>query len=435
MLHGVVVFDATTGALVFQRRFRRHFGLPGAERQPQLADPIGLVLQLYAFNRFCGDLPGEPQLEHFSLGGGISIFFGASKQAASLRLALFAGLEGASTLGPRLAARLVEAFAEGSAVSASQGARLLEQVLCEEVPGWLVQDLVSQLPRDPGWLAVLGSSPPVHAQPHQGKLPATATGTPREGGTTIPQPTPRPPAQPPPQQRSSLARRVVQCVVPATTAPDVAPKEPSAPGNDRPHDGGSGRLSGVGLLSWRTGGSRRPSNQQRPPTEDGAPPTVATPVEERPVYFYRCGESLPPSRGAWEAIETSLTRFGSGLIRSCPAIGATAISGHSTASGTICNDQATGAVDVVDMSLSWPLSPEVAGVVPRRAAVLLRVGSITVAVPMQALLPSEAKFGEADSHTEKSVACEYRRALDYRLCALAAYHEFLAGMPMPSSAS
>jgi len=121
MTDGIIVFDADAGALLFQRRFVRGFGLRGCAQQPSVADPVGLALQLYAFSRFCADIPSAGDLLYMQLsrdGGGVFFASGVAPEptAAKVRevtivLALFAN--GARReFGQRLAAALLQAFVE-----------------------------------------------------------------------------------------------------------------------------------------------------------------------------------------------------------------------------------------------------------------------------------------------------------------------------------
>jgi len=172
MLYGFVVFDASTGALLHQRRFRRSFGLPGALQQLSLADPVGLALQLYAFNRFSGDLPGGPRLQHLQLthgasdaldGAGLSISFASSEVAADQStdagrrlpvLALFSALP--EHLAIRTASAVLAAFeAPGSAAGAAACRRKREEAALGVLQDWLVAEIADQLPGETPWLVLL----------------------------------------------------------------------------------------------------------------------------------------------------------------------------------------------------------------------------------------------------------------------------------------
>jgi len=218
ILHGFVVFDARTGTMHSQRRLVRGFGLPGAQGQsgladpgqPGLADPVGLALQLFAFNRFCGNLPGAPSLERLGLGLGSefedarSVSFAnaqitdpaGSGRELELVLALFSAAV-SPQLGQRLAQGLLNALivelrgrappaAEpkvggDSDVAAASGGITARNAMSslssakigpaagssslwrfrslptflDSIPDLLVDELLDKLPCEPAWVAVL----------------------------------------------------------------------------------------------------------------------------------------------------------------------------------------------------------------------------------------------------------------------------------------
>ena len=100
-LQGIVVLDAGTGALLFQRRFVPNFGMIGEDTA---VDPVGLALQFFAFTKFCENVPGVAQLRNMRIGpdtGAQQVSFAvtvpleAAPNTVTLALALF------NTLRPR----------------------------------------------------------------------------------------------------------------------------------------------------------------------------------------------------------------------------------------------------------------------------------------------------------------------------------------------
>lgn len=69
MLHGFLIFNSSSGVLLFQKKFSKGFGLAAAANNPSAADPVSLALQLFAFQKFSGNLENE-LLEFIALGSG-----------------------------------------------------------------------------------------------------------------------------------------------------------------------------------------------------------------------------------------------------------------------------------------------------------------------------------------------------------------------------
>ncbi|CAE7435454.1 unnamed protein product [Symbiodinium sp. CCMP2456] len=238
MFGGFLVFNADTGAStgkhetetelnqlgapVFHRRFELGFGLPIAERQPSLADPVGLALQLFAFSRFSDGLPGAPKLESLRFGraGTVGDIFLSSASLpdpiakdATLRLTLVVFGDLTAKLGSRLSKSLLQDFAEENVTSIQvlhpeQNAEpspgkttwhfhTLDSSL-ESVVDWLADDVARALPNFPPWLCVLRFD----QEKTRNKLNIGHV----EVGT------PRPPAEPPASARGrpkSFARRLL----------------------------------------------------------------------------------------------------------------------------------------------------------------------------------------------------------------------------------
>lgn len=179
MFGGFLVFNADTGAPVFHRRFESGFGLPIAKRQPSLADPVGLALQLFAFSRFSDGLPSAPKLQSLRFGraGTVGDIFLASASLpdpiakdATLRLTLVVLGDLTAKLGSRLSQSLLQDFAEENVTSIhvlhpeqhtepSPGKttwhfHTLDSSL-ESVVDWLADDVARALPNFPPWLCVL----------------------------------------------------------------------------------------------------------------------------------------------------------------------------------------------------------------------------------------------------------------------------------------
>lgn len=274
MLYGLLVFRADTGALVFNRRFVRGFGLPGAQTDPGLGDPVGLSLQLYAFYSFCrnsaetsADTAGSdaPCLERLSLDNGGNIFFSSlsMKMAGAigevpLVLALFAGSCLPVHLGGLVAGALLCAFAkehghkeavvkggEDSTAAAVTGPQPPRQPRCgppnkfatlelafEDITDLFVADLSRQLPMQPAWLFVI-------LCPERRSTPVAAVTAATPPPDTI---SPRPPSIPASRVgRMSPARRLLQrlpggCARMVARAPSpVRPAEVNAmPTDGRP---------------------------------------------------------------------------------------------------------------------------------------------------------------------------------------------------------
>lgn len=426
MLHGLIVFDAGTGALLYQRRFLRGFGLPCASSQPSLADPVGLALQLYAFNRFCGDLPGAQRLEYLQLGTGHAIFFAASevdaaqghphcpKAKRSLVLALFG--DPPQSLGQRLASVLLEAFTAEHATSAVEDTealtprpgttsswrfRSLDTVL-GSVVDWLVGDIVDRLQQAPSWVAVLRldggpgcrhAGPP--AQPDPPPALVAAAQAPPLGSHLGPTPLmPRPPPQPPPEARQrsscgavggrvsravswwrSLARRVLQSWFGSAPLADLAAVVPTA---------------GPTWPQLPRGAATEEATPLTEPSASSATTSASSSAGPGCYFYGSAGDSLL-------ALTNALHR----------------------ASTTYQVDES--AVDVIDIPHVCPDVGEALGAHFQHRAVVFHItGKLAVAVPMQAVA------GRRDCSNAQALACEYRRALDPHLRTLNEYLGFLA---------
>jgi len=340
MLHGLIVFNADSGALLYQRRFVRGFGLPGALREPSLADPVGLALQLFAFSRFGRELPGAPQLDRLTLGGdngSATLAHGevpepsGSGQRVPLVLVLFG--ECPPDLARRLADGLLEAFvaeqgriadsvATAGAASSSAAVsrppprrggqptwrfRSLDAYL-EEVPDWLIADVAGHLPCQPAWLALLYREPDAKPSEPDASSNGQATGSASAAATP---PDPRPPAEPPPSARGSrppLARRVLFTVsggrfgtppsprepsteTPSTTAATQQPSTPrvvpEAPPGPRPPSAGRRPARPLSAPS-RSGGEQQPAppGTEEPASAGGRQPRASSVAQGKVSWWH-----------------------------------------------------------------------------------------------------------------------------------------------------
>lgn len=181
MLHGFLIFNSSSGVLLFQKRFSKGFGLAAAAANPSAADPVSLALQLFAFQKYAGALENE-WLELISLGsdkeGNVHLAYhgrsapnvdslresreASDSSAMPLTLALFSSFH--IDLNRYLAHGILLAFTTqfastlqaAPAHSAPQLGRFdsLDSFL-QQVPDTIASNIARRIPHSPEWLLVL----------------------------------------------------------------------------------------------------------------------------------------------------------------------------------------------------------------------------------------------------------------------------------------
>lgn len=291
MIHGFVIFHEGTGSLLCQRRFIRGFGLQGAAQQPSLVDPVGLALQLYAFNKFCSGIKCNSRLEGVTLGpptigsnttGLARLVQGITFAAASLPssaegrelplvLALFGDLP--TGLGQHFASRLLASFVTEH-VAAQQGVGrgpgvppragghswrflTLHDFLQNEAPDLFAAAVADRLPSQPRWLMVIAATSATVSAVQKG-IPVL---------TTPISVSPRPPAEPAPdgRGRAPLARRMLQRLPGGCFSARGGAHSPERPG---------AKFDAVVMPATENG--TKLNNKQSPQRPASAPPTSST---------------------------------------------------------------------------------------------------------------------------------------------------------------
>lgn len=200
MLHGFLIFNSSSGVLLFQKKFTKGFGLAAAATNPSVADPVSLALQLFAFQKYSGGLENE-LLELISLGsckeGDVHLAYhgnagsnlsglaegkeGSSGTKMPLTLALFSSFP--YDLSRHLANGILETFvmqfattlqaAPAHSAPALGRFESLEGFL-QQVPDTLVSNLIRRVPHAIEWLLVLwgdvsteNATPPSVTQPQE----------------------------------------------------------------------------------------------------------------------------------------------------------------------------------------------------------------------------------------------------------------------------